>query len=101
VGLQGQCSPGCSNPDIPANATSITNNSAYPQWQPSADATWYRIQLASDTNFTMLVADLQVTSANYSVNIGLQGGTTDYWRVMANNNDAVSDWSARWSFSMG
>jgi predicted phage tail protein len=85
---------------FPAEATRITNNTAYLQWQPSTEASRYRIQLASDTNFTKLVADLTINSAHYQVNIGLQSGTTYHWRVMAINGDTMSDWSGHRSFSL-
>ena len=86
---------------FPADTARITNHSAFLQWQPSTDATTYRLQLASDANFTDLVVDLQVTDAHCQVNITLQNRATYHWRVMAIDGDVISDWSAHRSFTMG
>lgn len=68
-------------------------------WNPSANATSYAIQVATDRNFRNLIVDnsnLQATSLTVT---GLSERERYYWRVRANALQEQSDWSGEWVFT--
>jgi hypothetical protein len=70
-------------------------------WNESVWATWYRIQVSTDTNFSSNIADTELTANSLSTgsSVFLQPGTTYYWRVNAKNSLGISPWSVTWRFT--
>lgn len=84
----------------PFNLTSPANNATQigltPTlfWSDSTGETSYRIQISTDNMFTVLVYENNSISANavsFNVPTGvLAGGTSYFWRVIAQNNNGVT-----------
>jgi endo-1,4-beta-xylanase len=69
-------------------------------WHPSALATSYHVQVATNTTFTSIVVDTTVTDTLRQTS-PLAANTTFYWRVNARNIFGVSSYSATASFTTG
>jgi len=55
-------------------------------WQPDPYAQYYRLQVASDTEFSHPILDLPgLTTTSYTSVVSLSPGTIYYWRVVASN----------------
>jgi|GEM_PF-5432014 hypothetical protein len=67
-------------------------------WNSVSNATNYKIQIATDNAFTILVKDTITSSTSVSIN-GLQSLTTYYWKVRAQNSNGISPWSSIFSFT--
>ncbi len=68
-------------------------------WLPVKDAEYYMLQVADDKNFNkIMLQDFEVDDASYSYT-GLEYDKVYYWRVRANRDDGLSDWSDSWHFS--
>lgn len=72
---------------LPADGASAVASSPTLQWQASAQAYDYRVQIASDPAFAQLVASAETRATSWQP--VLQAGQTYYWRVIARN--ACSD----------
>lgn len=84
-------------PPAIGGATSITNTSFTANWSASLSATGYRFDVATDPNFTNLVAgysNLSVASTSQSVTGLNTVNTTYYYRVRAINGSGTSTNSA-------
>lgn len=69
-------------------------------WDPSAGAEFYKIQVATDQNFNSIVFEIDgLTSTQYQRTIPLANGTLFYWHVRASNSGGNSNYSATWHFS--
>ncbi len=70
-------------------------------WSDQPSVTSYRIQVASDLNFTNIVVDEgNLTSSNYTIPPGkLSGSTMYYWKISANNLGGTGNWSMIWTFT--
>ena len=68
-------------------------------WQSQTRASSYRVQLATDPDFTNIVKDERVTGGAIDVSGLLVYGKQYYWRLTASNSTGTSDWSPVWSFS--
>lgn len=70
-------------------------------WNEQTSVTSYRIQIASDLNFTNIIVDEgNLISSNYTVPTGkLSGNTMYYWKTSANNLGGTSNWSMIWTFT--
>jgi hypothetical protein len=66
-------------------------------WQTVSDALMYRIQVATDVNFTNIVESKVVSTNSATIQLGYT--TTYYWRVRAINAINVSPWSETRSFT--
>ena len=67
-------------------------------WQTAARATSYRLQVALDTAFTILVVnDSTITTTSDSIG-PLLNSTCYYWRVNAKNTEGTSAFSDTWKF---
>lgn len=68
-------------------------------WGEAVSAVSYRVQLATDNAFTMVVLD-DSTIADTSLNVGpLLPVTEYYWRVRAKNAGGTSGWSSIFNFT--
>lgn len=95
------CDPLCP-PSIPILSTPTNGQSGVSinpglNWNPSANADYYQVQVASNNTFSNPVLNssteatgIQVSSLNYA--------TTYYWRVRA-AAEGFSGWSSTWSFT--
>lgn len=70
------------------------------QWQTTAGASVFLVQLSTDSVFSggMVVDDSTVTDTLRVVN-GLNPGTTYFWHVMASNAAGDGGWSTSWRFT--
>lgn len=68
-------------------------------WDSNGYATYFKLQIAEDSNFTNIIIDTNVTNPPVQIppNILLLGAKY-YWRVRATNSIGNSDWSEVWSF---
>ena len=84
---------------LPSDTATNVSTSPTLQWNASAGATSYRLQLATDTSFAALTLDdstMTVTSRQVGP---LVNYTTYYWKVGAKNAGSPWVWSSRWSFT--
>ncbi|MCE1189353.1 MAG: T9SS type A sorting domain-containing protein [Ignavibacteria bacterium] len=91
-------------PDAPVlstpanNATGQTTSLAL-NWNASAGATSYRVQVSTASDFsTTIVNDSTLTGTSKQVT-GLANNTKYYWRVNAKNSYGTSTWSSVWNFT--
>ncbi len=83
----------------PNGAVNVSTTPLF-QWNPSAGAEFYKIQVATDQNFQSLVFEVDgLASTQYQRTIPLANGTLFYWHVRASNQGGNSEYSATWSFS--
>ncbi|MBN1633245.1 MAG: hypothetical protein JW917_03680 [Ignavibacteria bacterium] len=85
----------------PANNTTGVPRTPTLDWSSVPNATSYRVQVSTDTNFTNLVINIVTgSSSQYTVpsNI-LSYGTLYYWRANATNASGTGPWSLRWNFT--
>ena len=68
------------------------------QWQPQANAISYKVELATDDDFTTIVQSSTLETSSLRLT-GLQGDTNYYWRVTAINSCGLGDASAAYSFT--
>lgn len=68
-------------------------------WDSNGYATYFKLQIAEDSNFISIIIDTNVTNPPVQIppNI-LQLGAKYYWRVRATNSVGVSEWSEIWNF---
>ncbi len=75
---------------VALSAASIAQTSFVAQWESSKFAISYRIDVATDINFTSLIVN-NATTRLLSFNVGsLTANTTYYYRVRAVNNVGTS-----------
>jgi hypothetical protein len=67
-------------------------------WNKSARATKYRIQISKDSAFTTITTK-DSTVSDSVITTGLDTNTTYYWHVYAENLGGVSPWTEKWHFS--
>jgi len=68
-------------------------------WDEINGAESYTVQVSTDIDFSILVAERSdVSDPMFEVN-ELESLTTYYWRVRASNEAGYSDWSEGWSFT--
>jgi GH18 family chitinase len=83
----------------PANASTGVATTVTLQWNSSASATGYDLQVSTSSAFTTLFVSrtgLAQTSSSVS---GLTASTLYYWRVRATNSGGSSAWTTAWSFT--
>ncbi len=83
----------------PANAA--TNVSIEPtlSWNSVPGAESYRLQVASDTDFSSVVFEQAAISGTSAIVTGLMTNSQYFWRVLATSNASDGEWSAPWSFT--
>ena|GEM_PF-2050613 len=81
----GQSAPQSFSLGTPSNGATGQNSILSFQWQPSANAADYKLQVATDSSFTNIVVDREKIMYPYALVQGLSYSTTYYWRVTARN----------------
>jgi len=84
----------------PENTT--TNVSATPTfiWTKVANATSYRLQVAEDVGFTiMVINDSTLTDTTKTLTTPLQNNKTYHWRISSQNTGGSSAFSTSWYFT--
>jgi len=84
---------------LPVNATNGLPNRPVFQWKPAAGASRYRLQIAEDTPFRVLVLDDSTLVDTLYQGVALNYNSTYYWRIQAINNVGLSAFSDVWSFN--
>ncbi|MCE1164878.1 MAG: YCF48-related protein [Bacteroidetes bacterium] len=70
-------------------------------WNNSANATTYTIQVSTISTFMVITDSATVTTSQYQVPSGkLFDWVTYFWRVKANNSYGSSNWSSVWMFTV-
>ncbi|MGB8982607.1 MAG: choice-of-anchor Q domain-containing protein [Anaerolineales bacterium] len=83
------------NAGLPHNKRPILN------WDDTAGATGYKIQIAKTGNFSLGVISGTATTSTFTPIADLLPNTTYYWRVQATGLNGPSNWSETWSFTTG
>lgn len=68
-------------------------------WAPTAEAADYLVQIATDPNFTNIVASATVATPTYTSNVALAALTPYYWRVQPRNTCGAGQMSAVFRFT--
>ncbi|PWN07788.1 Ig-like domain-containing protein [Rhodohalobacter mucosus] len=83
----------------PADGSTDVSTDPVLSWEAVDQATGYRLQVATDTGFSLPVVDeANLTGTDFSVT-GLDAATVYYWRVMAVNAIGDGPWSSSWAFT--
>jgi hypothetical protein len=84
----------------PANGSTVLSLTPTFTWSGGGTAAAYRLMVASDNNFQNLALDVNnIRDVSYTVPQGkLNGGSSYYWRVLAQQGNQVSNWTSPWSF---
>ena len=102
LGCNGEVNdPGIDAPTLvaPEKGLSDSGNSVELQWNSTASANAYDLQVATDRDFRSLVFEEEGVFGRLYLIYDLPIGNTYFWRVRARNVDDVSDWSETWDFS--
>jgi uncharacterized protein YjdB len=84
----------------PAHQLTGLDNTLTMEWQETANAISYTLQISEKPDFSELFVEKnQLSVAQYQVD-GLGYGTKYFWRVKASNAIGESDWSEIWSFTI-
>ena len=91
-------------PDTPAlvapvNGLQSGGNALELQWNNSARADLYHVQLSENADFSTNVLDNDKINGHLYILSDLTIGKEYYWRVRALNQEGVSDWSDSWAFT--
>lgn len=79
-------------------ATAVDNNVAF-EWQTVANASAYVIEIATDEDFTEIVAEQNLTDTQYAIT--LEESTVYYWRLAPANEGCSGNYSGVFSFVTG
>lgn len=85
----------------PANNSTGVSRTPVLDWSSVPNATSYRVQVSTDSNFaTTVVNSVTGSSSQYTVPSGiLSYGTLYYWRSNATNASGTGPWSQTWKFT--
>jgi Tol biopolymer transport system component len=84
----------------PVNESTISSLTVKFEWSPSAAASSYGLQVATDSAFSNLLLDKPgITNSNFELTSGLNWKTAYYWRVNAESAGGTSPWSESWKFN--
>ena len=68
-------------------------------WEAVSESETYTVQVSLSTDFsTMIVNQGGISGTSYALS-SLSENTTYFWRVNAQNNEGVSEWSDTWNFT--
>ncbi len=86
---------------LPINGAVNVSLTPLLMWREDISATGYRVQIAKDSNFSILTIDTSgLTNSSFTVpNDTLQNFTLYYWRVRTTNSIGTGNWSAVWHFT--
>ena len=95
--------PATQPPPAPSLLSPDNNSTGLPlndtlKWTASSGALSYRIQVATDSNFTNLFINDSTITSTFRV-VSLTSWTKYYWRVNAKNNIGTSAYSSVWNFT--
>ncbi len=99
--------PGGARPSAPAlvspiNSATVVSVVPTLNWNAAAGATTYRVQVATNSNFSSPVINLGcIAATSLAVSSALAENTLYYWRVNASNDFGASPWSSTWQFTTG
>jgi uncharacterized protein (DUF2141 family) len=84
----------------PSNGSVVSSLTPILAWSASTSGASYRLQVASDNNFSNLVVDAaNLAGLSYSIPAGkLSQEQTYFWKVRASKDNQESAWSPYWSF---
>ncbi len=91
--------PAATRPTSPANDTTGLTMPVTLTWRTAVGATGYHVQVARDSNFTVMVVNdsgLVVPTRNVT---GLLSATKYFWRVKSKNSNGASAYSMVWRFT--
>jgi len=88
--------PDLLSPEDGSSGVSITPTL---NWRSANAALRYRVQVATDAEFSSLFLDESAVVDTSLQLTNLDGETTYFWRVNSNTGDGISDWSEVWSFT--
>jgi hypothetical protein len=91
--------PGLVSLTSPPNGASDVSRQPTLTWEPSAGAGSYDVEVASDAAFTNVVFSAAVEDTTATVDVLLDGPTTYFWHVRANNGCGVSGFSPSFTFT--
>ena len=85
----------------PANNSTGVSRTPVLDWNTVPNATSYRVQVSTDSNFTSTIVNAVTgSSSQYTVPSGiLSYGTLYYWRANATNASGTGPWSEKWKFT--
>ena len=83
----------------PANGLVGTPPNVFFQWEASLGAAEYEIQVATDSDFSGIIIDEEISSTDFEIE--LETNSHYYWRVRASNPYSISPWSEIWELSTG
>jgi hypothetical protein len=89
-------------PLLTSPAIGATNVALQPTlvWSAATQGDTYDVQVATDSTFTQVAATASgLTTTSYAVPAALNGGTTYFWHVRANNACGTGRWSAVFRFT--
>jgi len=84
----------------PSNDSTVLSLTPTFTWGGGSGAAAYRLMVAQDNNFQRLAIDVNnIGDLSYTMPSGkLNADTWYYWKVLAQQGNQVSDWTAPWSF---
>jgi hypothetical protein len=84
----------------PANQTTVTTSAPIMQWNSTFTNAEYKLQLASDSEFTESLYETTTTNSAVQMPEGLLSvGITYYWRIRTTLNGETGPWSEVWTFT--
>ncbi|TNE82209.1 MAG: T9SS type A sorting domain-containing protein [Bacteroidetes bacterium] len=89
------------SPDLvsPATGSLYIDKNPLLEWTAVAGATSYRVHIAAFNNFGDTVYHAVTNNTTHSVTKTLDEYTVYYWRVLAENQNGLSEWSYFWNFT--
>jgi hypothetical protein len=84
----------------PSNGSTVLSLTPILSWGGGSGAATYRLMVAQDNNFQNLVLDVNnIGDVSYTIPSGkLNGNSLYYWKVLAQQGNRASTWTAPWSF---
>jgi hypothetical protein len=84
---------------LPLSASKIYSKNVTLEWNSAVRADKYRLQVATDANFTNILYNLTDLTTLTNPLSNLSNGTY-YWRVLGTNTGGDGPWSAVWNFKI-
>ncbi|MBN2188440.1 MAG: hypothetical protein JW699_03220 [Chitinispirillaceae bacterium] len=88
-------------PTFPFNGMGLVPDTLTLSWSPSAWATSYNVQVATDFDFSAIIDSAVCTSTFLAIASPLADKTTYFWRVSSSDGQETSEWSPVYSFTTG